>query len=335
MNLDPALVHPSREPIRVQQRLLDSLAQKEMDHQFHYVSPRQAQLWLDVHQQHSPARQDKNVLDLYQEVFAFCAKQVCGSAQVVGLGCGGGKKDAALIQALSKRASALSYLAADVSPALVQEARLQVAHSTGLGRESLQAWVVDLREVVEDTLPWKLGFEAWGEGAEQRFFTFLGMLPNFDPHQVLPILSRWLRPQDFLILSANLSPGDDYEAGCQAILPQYDNPETRRWLFAVLEDLGVAGGLADLSFGLGEVLGIKRIESSFTFPKKCRIDMEGVSFSYEKGERLRLFYSNRFRPSQLDRLLERCDFVSRFSQLSESREEGVWVVQKKEVIEPT
>ena len=69
--------------------------------------------------------------------------------------------------------------------------------------------------------------------------TFFGMIPNFEPQEILPKLASLIRPKDFLLFSANLAPGKNYAAGMKKILPQYDNPPTRDWLMTFLLDLGV------------------------------------------------------------------------------------------------
>jgi L-histidine N-alpha-methyltransferase len=54
--------------------------------------------------------------------------------------------------------------------------------------------------------------------------TFFGMIPNFEPQDILPKLASLIRPKDFLLFSANLAPGKNYAAGVKKVLPQYDNP---------------------------------------------------------------------------------------------------------------
>ena len=74
------------------------------------------------------------------------------------------------------------------------------------------------------------------------------MIPNFEPQNILPKLAALVRPEDFLLFSANLAPGENYAAGVKKVLPQYDNPPTRDWLLTFLLDLGVARGDGELQF---------------------------------------------------------------------------------------
>src|SRR5882672_11300484 len=115
--------HSSRYPEAVMDRMRESLRSRCMDHQFHYVSHRQASRWLALHQRYSPFRSDQDCERIYEEAFGGCVKELSGSVQLVGLGCGGGRKDAGLLKALQRIRRPLRYVAADVSPVLVREAR--------------------------------------------------------------------------------------------------------------------------------------------------------------------------------------------------------------------
>ena len=81
-----------------------------------------------------------------------------------------------------------------------------------------------------------------------RITTFFGMIPNFEPEQILPRLSSLVRGNDFPLFSANLTPGKHYAAGMDKILPQYDNALTRDWLMTFLLDLGVGRGDGKMGF---------------------------------------------------------------------------------------
>jgi L-histidine Nalpha-methyltransferase len=316
--------HFSRYPEAVTQRMKESLRAKCMDHQFHYATHRQAQRWLALHQRHSPSRHDSDCERIYTEAFRRCAQEVSGPIQVVGLGCGGGRKDARLIRALRSSGKPLRYVAADVSQTLVTEAREHVQESTDLRPNTMRGLVADF--MVAENL-----FGYWRKGAikhEQQIFSFLGMIPNFQPEQALEVLTEWLQPGDLLVLSANLAPGMDYEMGCQSILSQYDNMETRHWLVTVMEDLGLNVGMADLKFLIAEKEGVKRVECALIFPENCRIIYNGEEFTYQQGESFRLFYSNRFQAGQLDKKLERRGLQILDRYLTRSEEEGVWVMKK-------
>lgn len=302
----------------------ESLRSRRMDHQFHYVSNRQAQRWLALHQRHSPSRSDEDCSRIYEEAFARCVQVFSGPVQLVGLGCGGGRKDARLLRALQGNRKPMRYVAADVSPALVNEAREYVQECLGMPLSNTRGLVADFMSAENLDTYWRKN-----SGPDERqLFSFLGMMPNFDPDRALGLLSQWLRPGDLLLLSANLAPGENYDQGCRAVLPQYDNIETRHWLITVMEDLGFNAGVEDIHFEVKEGDGVKRVESTLIIPEDCRIAYEGSGFSYKKGEVFRLFYSNRFQVAQLDQKLTGRGFRILDRYVAGSGEEGVWVLEK-------
>src|SRR5204862_2123586 len=99
---------------------------------------------------------------------------------------------------------------------------------------------------------------------------------------------------DFLLLSANLSPGSYSATGVEAILPQYNNALTRDWLMTLLFDLGFSADDGDLRFSI-EVDGdqLRRITAHFELRRACDIHALGEELSFTVGQRLRGFFSYR------------------------------------------
>ncbi|MEY4918336.1 MAG: hypothetical protein RL616_2249, partial [Verrucomicrobiota bacterium] len=212
-------IDPSQFPENVRRDLLASLRTRRVNHKFHYDSIKQTQKWLALHEAHSPARYDKNCLATYAKAFIATANKISAKqVHVIGLGCGGGQKDVSLLKQLSARRGKISYTPCDVSTAMVLVAR-QAALKT-LPHQKIFPLVCDLATAKD--LP--AIFNSQITNRESRLVTFFGMIPNFEPRQILPKLAELLRPNDSLLFSANLAPGDDYAAGMKKILPQYDNP---------------------------------------------------------------------------------------------------------------
>jgi hypothetical protein len=133
----------------------------------------------------------------------------------------------------------------------------------------------------------------------QRIFLFFGVLPNMLPSQALSILSQLLRPSDFLVFSANLSPSQDYQKSILTILPQYDNPETRDWLLTFLAELNIPKDAGKLSFQVRpspDLPKLLRIEGVYTFNQEVRITIANQSHGFNKDDQLLLFFSNRYTP---------------------------------------
>jgi uncharacterized SAM-dependent methyltransferase len=317
-------IHPSQFPEAVRRDLLASLRTRQVNHKFHYDSVKQTQKWLALHEAHSPARYDANCLATYERAFAesitvIKARQI----HVVGLGCGGGQKDAQLIRQLQALGKKVLYTPSDVSTAMTLVAREAMLKL--LPAQHIFPFVCDL--ATGEDLPTEL-FSRSPKSAT-RLVTFFGMIPNFEPRQIVPKLTELLRPNDFLLFSANLSPGKNYAAGMEKILPQYDNPLTRDWLLAFLFDLGVAASDGQFHFSIETGgLGLKRFVANFTFRRARQITVSGETFTFARGESIRLFFSYRYTPKRVTKLLANHGFAVGGQWITTSEEEGVFLCRK-------
>jgi len=318
-------IHPSQFPENVRRDLLTSLRTRRVNHKFHYDSVKQTQKWLALHAAHSPARYDKNLLATYDEAFIAAAKIIKSkSVHVIGLGCGGGQKDVQLLKQLQSHGKKVSCAPCDVSVAMVLVAR-QAALDL-LAAESCFPFVCDL--ATADNLPEALGHCGTPQGAS--LVTFFGMIPNFEPQKILPKLTELLRPNDYLLFSANLAPGDDYAAGMKEILPQYDNPLTRDWLTAFLFDLGVERRDGELRFSIETGgLGLRRVVARFHFQRARKIKVGDQEFSFARGEAIRLFFSYRYTPERVRKILPRYGLDVSRQWIAKSEEEGVFLCRRK------
>jgi L-histidine N-alpha-methyltransferase len=294
-------IHSSQFPEAVRQDFLQSLRARQVNHKFHYDSVKQTQKWLALHQAYSPSRTDEDCGATYDASFAGAVERIdSGLVHLVGLGCGGGQKDARLLRLLQQRGKRIAYTPSDVSVAMVLVAREAALGVVG-GRDC-HPLVCDLASAGD--LPAVL--EQYIDPTEARLITFFGMIPNFEPQLILPRLAGLLRPADYLLFSANLAPGADYTAGVQRILPLYDNALTRDWLMTFLLDLGVEQGDGELRFVVEEDpagSGLKRVAAYFHFTKPRRVQVDGESFEFQVGEAIRLFFSYRHTPARVRALL--------------------------------
>ena len=337
-------IHPSQFPGEVRRALLESLHRRQIHHKFLYDGFKQTRKWLALHQAYSPSRVDADCEATYDAGFAAAAAEIQSERiHLVGLGCGGGKKDARLLELLGKGGGqreeteaeaeaeeeaeadglgkGISYTPVDVSVAMVLEARRSALRI--IPPENCLPLVCDLAAAEE--LP--ALFEQLSPHAV-RLFTFFGMLPNFDPQMILPRLASLLRKQDLLLVSANLAPGSDYGAGVARILPLYDNELTRDWLMSFLLDLGFGLGDGGLRFGIEEAPkagGAKRIVAQFVLNRRCEIMVEGERFEFQPGESIRVFFSYRYTPALVESLLAEHGLRCRQQWVSGSEEEGVFL----------
>ena len=319
-------VHSSQFPEQLQVELLESLRTRKINHKFHYESRRQAKRWLDLHQKYSPSRNDSHTRELYGEVFGVTAKFVeSPAAHIIGLGCGGGEKDMVLIEKLQRLGKMLVYSACDSSVPLVLVSRQKALKI--LDERHVHDLVADFTNA--DDL--QRIFITQTTGNSTRVINFLGMIPNFEPEVILPVLSSLIRPNDLLVFSANLAPGDNYLAGIRKVLKQYDNPETRAWLTCILEDLGLESNDGELKFSISENVndsGLHRIEAHFEFAREWKTAMDGEEFEFVAGNKLRVFYSYRHTSETVREWLAKESIEVVDERLACNGEEGIFICRK-------
>jgi uncharacterized SAM-dependent methyltransferase len=330
-------IHSSQSPDAVRRDLLASLRTRRVNHKFHYDSVKQTQKWLALHQVYSPTRNDADCRAIYEKSFVAAAAQIKSRrVHVVGLGCGGGQKDTRLLKLLKNCGKEIFYTPCDVSAVMVLVAR-QTALAV-VPEKNCFPFVCDL--ATADDLPAVLEsrftfhapvlHSAQRDGGS-RLVTFFGMIPNFEPGQILPKLAALVRPRDILLFSANLVPGKNYTAGVKKVLPQYDNPLTLDWLMTFLLDLGVKQSDGRLRFKIESDSsgGLKRMVARFHFTRPWRIEVDGEGFEFRRGEAIRLFFSYRYTPERVRKVLARYKLKVSDQWVAKSEEEGVFLCRKK------
>jgi len=320
------LIHASQYPEKVRRDLLASLRLRRVNHKFHYDSVKQTQKWLALHQAYSPARNDADCAAIYDRAFAAAAARARSKAvHVIGLGCGGGQKDARLLKLLKASGREIFYTPCDVSTAMVLTARQTALAS--VPDKNCFPFVCDLATAKDLTTTFASRFTFH----VSRLTTFFGMIPNFEPQLILPKLASLVRPKDLLLFSANLAPGADYTAGVKKILPQYDNALTRDWLMTFLLDLGVERNDGQLRFKIGDdrTNGLKRIVAGFHFTRSLRIEVDSETFDFRAGETIRLFFSYRYTPERVRKVLGQYGLEVCERWITKSEEEGVFLCRKR------
>ncbi len=320
-------IHASQFPDNVRRDLLESLRTRQVNHKFHYDSVKQTQKWLALHKAYSPSRMEADCAMTYDLSFEGAAARIeSPQVHVIGLGCGGGQKDARALELLQRNGKRVAYTPSDVSVAMVLVARQ--AASSVVAENECHPLVCDL--LTADDL--SQGLAERVDPAKIRLITFFGMIPNFEPQLILPRLAGLLRRGDYLLFSANLAPGDDYAEGVNRILPQYDNTLTRDWLMTFLLQLGVEKTDGKLRFTVETDptgSGLKRVAAHFHFTKPRKIQVEEEHFDFRSGESIRLFFSYRYAPDRVRALLceHRLEVLDRW--ITASEEEGVFLCRKR------
>ena len=254
-------------------------------------------LWKKVHQACSPFLRRPAVRRLYQKPAIFLRKQLRDPYSLIALGCADGTKEALLLKKLPKPAY---LLAADTNLSLARRA----ARRLPAGKKAFRR--IDLSR----SLP-AFHFPP----STNKLFTLFGVLPNLDPLPLLRRLARKMERGDFLLFSANLTPGKSGFAGARKVLSQYDNPPTRRWLEAAVHRFRPRLRPGWLEFGV------------HPDPRQCRLAR--IEARWIAGKKTRIVFSSR-RPtvSQVETWIPKVGLrkVARF--LDPRGEEGVWLVAR-------
>jgi uncharacterized SAM-dependent methyltransferase len=318
-------IHHSQFPGAVRRDLLHSLRTRRVNHKFHYDSVKQTQKWLALHEAYSPSRNDTDCAAAYNRAFNEAVAGISARrVHLVGLGCGGGQKDTRLLRRLKSGGRTLFYTPSDVSVAMTLVARK--AALSVVRPENCFPFVCDLATATD------LGEELVNSRTRgaKRIITFFGMIPNFEPYDVLPRLAKLVRRGDILLFSANLAPGNDYAAGVKRILPQYNNPLTREWLITFLLDLGVERRDGKIEFRIeAGACDLKRIVAHFQFTHARSVEVESQRFSFRRGESIRLFFSYRYTPERVRTVLKQYGLETTREWIIPSGEEGVFLCQRQ------
>jgi uncharacterized SAM-dependent methyltransferase len=220
----------------------------------------------------------------------------------------------------------VNYTPIDVTPAMTLVARESA--SAAIPVEACHPFVCDL--ATAEDLPEAL--DARISPSARRVILFFGMIPNFEPNVILPKLAALLRDNDVLLFSANLAPGEDYEAGIRKVLPQYDNAPTREWLATLPADLGIENAPEDIHFEIAPCLNasdVKRIEAILTPGGDTTVRVASEVVQVREGDAIRLFFSCRYTPDLLGEQLQRHGLQVSRDWISTSGEEGVFLVERQ------
>lgn len=329
----PVWVHSSLRAQHQSLRRKESLHQGAIDHVFHYQGPKQAQLWMDVHRRHAPVSANRSFEDIFGRIAHQSAQELAGrSVHVVALGPGGGEKEAWLLEALQAAGCKLRYTPVDAGMEL---ALLSAEAAAPFLNTEILPVIGDL-SLMEELPRWLERYPA----QETRLYTAFGLSPNFLPSTLFKWLSGLMRERDVLLLSANLAPlpldapsqaedgQDQYRAACEAVLPQYNNPETLRWLGQVLADWGIQGLLREPRFHIRPFESILGFCLQTNWLSDARFEWENEPFQARAGEVLQLFFSLRYTPEKLAEALLPFGLHLGAGHTTPCLQEGVWRVHR-------
>lgn len=319
--LQPVWVHDSARAERQRLVRVRSLQHGRIAPALHYSGARQAELWLKVHQIHAPLFQEPGFREIFSRLAALAAVQMAGrKVHVIGLGAGGGSKETQVLRALRESGCALDYTPVDASLDLaLTSADAARPHVNGV----IRPVTADLQHLDGSA------FEQWlGTHSPQarRVFTAFGLSPNFLPSTFCELLAGLLRPDDLLLLSANLAPEPpaDTEHALDRILPQYDNAETHAWLRQILVNWSLDAQLSPTRFEIGSIEDVPSVSAYCNWLADAKLVFEGEPVTAKAGQRLDLFFSLRYTPRRLRTKLTAHGLELGEGFLTPCGQEGAW-----------
>ncbi len=318
-------IHRTAQPAEFAASLRRSFEQRRIDPKFHYTSARQAAEWLALHKKYSPFIKTADGTAVYDAAFDWAVGNLpSSSVQLLSLACGGAGKELRLVQALQRAGKAVSATVSDISVPLVIEG-FQVL--TG------EAALIGVNAVALDLLETEVLDAVLTAGAGQgipRVVTCFGLMPNVDPLVISARLAALVRPGDVLLVGANLVPAENYAQSTDAVLGEYDNPETRGWLSLLLADCGFEPGDGEVRFAVEACASLPellQIVGRYHLHRDKSIWLDGHALNFSAGENLRLFFSNRYTPSLLKQVFARTKMKIPGEWISAGKTEGVIACQ--------
>jgi hypothetical protein len=97
-------------------------------------------------------------------------------------------------------------------------------------------------------------------------------------------------------------------------------------------DLGIERRDGELRFEIdSSSFGLKRFIANFHFTRARKVEIEGAAFSFKRGDSIRLFFSYRYTPERVQKILSRFGLQACDKWIAKSGEEGVFLCSKGRV----
>ncbi|RME94008.1 MAG: hypothetical protein D6766_06950 [Verrucomicrobia bacterium] len=305
--MNPALatvhVHAGCFPEAEEAALLEALRTREVPARWLYANPAQVAAWRAIHRRYAPSAVEPAWVRAFDDAFATAAQRLGEATElsVIGLGCGDASKEIRLLGRLRSGGGFPAFLVVEGSLAMALTAAAAAAREAPqvetLPLVADLAGVGDLPATVDSLM-----------GPAARIVTAFGLLPNLPGEVWLPGAAALLRPGDVLLGSANLLPPPGGRAAWEAILPQYDNPETRAWLGLFLRSLGILPEEGEWRWTAEPdpaKTAAGRIVARWIPGREIAIRLGAETLKWPAGEPVTLFRSWRHTPETLRALLAR------------------------------
>jgi len=276
-----------------------------------YSHPSLARLWKKVHLSYSPFYQRPAVRRLYtQPATVIRALLRQAPYNFIALGCAEGLKESLLLRKLPKPTL---LLAADTCLTMAKLAARKLPARTKIARQ------IDLTSPssISRILPPPIPHSKTKAPRPTRLITLFGVLPNLDPLPLLRCLAKNMARKDLLLFSTNLAPGKNGRRGALRVLPQYNNPQTIRWLRAVFQRTHPKVTRGSLHFG---------VYRDTTQSSLSRIEARWIAGNKPTHT---LFSSRRPTLSQVESWIQTSGLTCIHQWIDPKGEEGIWLTNRK------
>ncbi|MBZ5561153.1 MAG: L-histidine N(alpha)-methyltransferase [Acidobacteriia bacterium] len=267
-----------------------ALERRYLPEKFFYWFPLSVQAWLNLCQDSRPYKNYSRSYQLLSRYAREIARQVsAGILEVVSVGSGQGDKDMLLLVALAIEDIHVRYRPVDSSQALLETA-LACAGQAGFAARGIKADVENLGTFADFTRP---------EGGPRLYLILGNTLSVMDPREFLKILRGILRPDDRLLVDAEI-----YQPG--ATMAGYDNPVNRQFAFAPLASIGLEEGRdGELVFEERheDAAGLHFVAKYFRAARPLRLLVAGEWIEIAAGEKLQMNASCKYSPDVFPKLL--------------------------------
>lgn len=269
-----------------------ALARRYLPEKFFYWFPLSVKAWLDLCRTTGAYRNYSRSYRLVSKNAADVAKQLGGdTVTVISLGAGQGDKDLLILRALAKRGKELRYRPVDSSEALLEIALARAAKA-GFPSCGLKA------DIENPNTLYAMTAAARGPCLYLVLGNTLGVI---DPLKFIQILRKLLRPQDRLLVDAEIM-------NPRTTLAGYDNPVNRKFAFAPLASAGMKesrdGSLVFESRN-GHRQGLHFISKHFRVGRRLNILIAGQWVEFRRDEKIRMNSSCKYSPGVFPELLRK------------------------------
>ncbi|MFA5134454.1 MAG: L-histidine N(alpha)-methyltransferase [Patescibacteria group bacterium] len=300
---------------QLQREFLECLKNREIISKFSYWGEEPTQAWLRFCRAAEYKTYPQGV-SLLRKVSADIADRV-GASRVnyISLGVGNGEKDAILLQWLYKTSRLIRYYPIDISTDMIKAGLNHVfAHFRNL---PTTAFVTDFKILDEIA-------QAETFRRDRNFFSLLGnTMGNFNQVSLLNILRHSLDRNDYLLVgvSTRRERSQETKADVNRIIRSYSNKASKEFAYSPLKKAGIkkSDGVVDVEFNRDPLYPrLNRVDLFFCFRKNKTAHYCGQEIVYRKGERILLYFSEKYYPDDLTFLFQDNGFrIVKFYQNTE------------------